>query len=302
MRQIGTLSSREQAQTFADYLLTQGITSRLDTSEQGTVIWIREEDHLEQARRELAEFRNNTTDPRYAAAIERARALRRQSERKEQRYRRNMIDMRRRWSGGGTPAQRPLTILLIMSSVAVTLLSQWGSWTSPITRELSMERVFVVAPHIYVEQGLKAVREGQVWRLFTPVLLHGSIMHLLFNMLLLYDLGGMVESRRGPVVFALLVAAIALVSNLGQYFWEGANFLGMSGVDYGLFGYAWMKSRFEPQSGMYIHPNTVFMLLVWFVICFVPSMRIANGAHAAGLALGVTIGYAPVAWRKLLGG
>jgi GlpG protein len=301
MRQIGTLPDLEQARTFADYLLTRGITTKLDHSDGEVAIWIREEDHLDEARDELSQFRQCATDPRYLEATRQARELRRQQEQKEHQFRRNMIDMRRRWSRIGGAGQRPLTVLLIAASVLFTLLSGWGRLSNPITAELCIERLHVdELGNVYVEKNLRAVRQGQFWRLFTPVLLHASLVHLGFNMLLLYDLGGMVESRRGSLRFLLLVLAAALVSNLGQYYWRGPNFLGMSGVDYALFGYIWMKSRFDPQAGLYIHPNTVFMLLLWFAICFLPVMRIANGAHAAGLAVGVVTGYAPVAWRRLL--
>ena len=45
-----------------------------------------------------------------------------------------------------------------------------------------------------------------------------------------------------------LVLVIAALSNLGQYFVSGPNFCGISGVVYGLFGYIWMKGRFDPAS------------------------------------------------------
>jgi GlpG protein len=76
----------------------------------------------------------------------------------------------------------------------------------------------------------------------------------------------------------------------------------MSGVLYGLFGYAWMKSRFEPQLGVTLTPGTVVFLLGWFVLCLTPAIpNIANAAHAAGLVLGILVGAAPAAWRSLRG-
>ncbi len=39
----------------------------------------------------------------------------------------------------------------------------------------------------------------------------------------------------------------------------------MSGVLYGLFGYVWMKSRYEPSSGFYVTPNTVMWMVGWFL-------------------------------------
>jgi GlpG protein len=79
----------------------------------------------------------------------------------------------------------------------------------------------------------------------------------------------------------------------------------MSGVVYGLFGYIWMKSRFEPLANMSISPNTVTIMLVWLVACWVgvieklAGINVANWAHGAGLVAGMVIGFAPTAWRKL---
>ena len=127
----------------------------------------------------------------------------------------------------------------------------------------------------------------------------------LFNMYMLFHLGAAVETQRGWWRFALLILVIAVVSNLGEYFLgyqlnltdsralsAGMNpyFGGMSGVVYGIFGYIWMKSRHDPQSGFHLDQMTVVILLGWFVACFFMT-GIANGAHGFGLAVGMIIGY-----------
>ena len=40
----------------------------------------------------------------------------------------------------------------------------------------------------------------------------------------------------------------------------------MSGVVFGLFGYIWMKSRFEASSGYFMHPQTVVLMLLWLYL------------------------------------
>ncbi len=97
----------------------------------------------------------------------------------------------------------------------------------------------------------------------TPIFLHFGLIHLLFNMVFLYQLGGMIEARRGPWRYLLLGLVCAVLSNIAQYGlstigWEDGRFVvqmpglfgGMSGVLYGLFGYIWMKSRYEPALGL----------------------------------------------------
>jgi len=306
MRQAGSIHDQDQAQRFVDYLLTQGITAKLDQAKDGWAIWVRDEDQLAQAVKELEGFVADPHAARYRQARSSAESLRKQQHAEDTQRRRNLIEMRERWnvSAGGP---RPLTIALILASILVGIATNlgekqdsevlWYLWFSPPT----------INPFA---SPLRWIDAGQVWRLVTPILIHFGPWHLAFNMLMLYSLGSIVEVRRGTLRFGILVLVLAIVSNYGQYFFPyqlhwgtgSTRFGGMSGVLYGLFGYAWMKSRFEPQLRMFVHPNTVVMLLVWLVLCWTGALgNVANWAHATGLAAGVVIGYAPTAWRKLTG-
>jgi GlpG protein len=156
---------------------------------------------------------------------------------------------------------------------------------------------------------LEAVGRGEVWRLVTPIFLHMGPWHLLVNMALFYRLGGMIEGRRGSLRFGLLVLLAAVLSNFSQFYIPSladplrayAGFGGMSGVVYALFGYVWMKSRYEPSAELYVHPNTVVLMMLWLVVCSLGFIDgIANWAHGIGLAVGLAIGIAPYAWRRSL--
>ena len=132
----------------------------------------------------------------------------------------------------------------------------------------------------------------RVWRLITPIFIHFDPLHILFNMMWLFDLGSMIEGRQSSWRLAILVVAIAAGSNLGQFWLSGPVFGGMSGVVYGLLGYIWMRGKFDPGSGLYLHPSTVMMMIVWFLACFTPLIpHAANGAHAVGLIMGLAWGY-----------
>ena len=128
-------------------------------------------------------------------------------------------------------------------------------------------------------------------------------------MLWLFDLGGMIENRKGTWFLALFVLLTGIASNLGQYaapeafghlLGYGPNFGGMSGVVYAFFGYSWMKGRFDPGDGVGVPPSTVVIMVGWFVLCFTPVLpNIANASHAIGLGTGVVWGYlSAVKWRR----
>jgi GlpG protein len=313
MRQLGILPDASQAQTLADHLLTLHIQTRVDQQPEGWTVWVCDEDHLPQARQELATFQANPTDSRYTSATKTAQSLRRQEERAEEEYQRRQAAFRQRMNASAGDGGQRVTVLLIGISCLVGLLTYFGSKDGPYSEFLL--QYLSITPVIFPGESLSQVLlQGQVWRLITPIFLHFGPMHLLFNMWMLRDLGGMIEQKRGPHRFVFLVLLLAVTSNLGQYFLGhmsvdengililrlSGQFGGMSGVLYGLFGYAWMKGRLEPKLGLGLHPNTVVVMMLWFFLCMTGEVGpIANAAHAVGLIVGILVGIAPSVWRYI---
>lgn len=118
-------------------------------------------------------------------------------------------------------------------------------------------------------------------------------MHLLFNMLMFRELGGLIERRYGSLRYASLVLVLAVASGLTQYAVVSPYFLGMSGVLFGLFGYAWVQGRLNPIGfGFVLSSQTVLILMGWFILCFTGLMGpIANWAHTGGLVFGAAISW-----------
>lgn len=303
MRQIGTLASEASAQALEDYLLTLDITCRVLPGGDGWEIWVHDESHLEKAKEELDAFQLDPEHTRYRDASRAAKDLRTQAQREESKHKKNQIDIRKRWDRA-TSGFEPLSSALIAISVLVALLTQLGNKPEPVGILLSVNSYRIQGDRIaYPKENLPDIRSGQVWRLVTPIFIHFGLIHLLFNMFWLYDLGRMIEARQGTVRLLLLVLAAAVLSNLGQYTMSGPSFGGMSGVVYALLGYAWMKSRYEPEAGLYVHPNTVLIMVGWFFLCMTGRMGpIANTAHGVGLGVGIAMGAGRYLWRKFTAG
>ena len=81
-----------------------------------------------------------------------------------------------------------------------------------------------------------AIAQGEWWRLLTSTLLHGSILHLLFNMYALYRLGPQLERSLGHVRFAALYILSALGGSVASYWFSDLRTVsvGASGAIFGL--------------------------------------------------------------------
>lgn len=176
----------------------------------------------------------------------------------------------------------PVNVTLIVLSVLVTV---WTNFGEDEARVLPWLISLVPAE---LPERLAEVRHGEVWRLLTPVFLHGSVAHLGFNMLGMATLGGVLERYIGSRAYLFGTLLIALGSNLGEYFVSGHGYFGgMSGVVYGLFGYVWLRAWVDRTFELSVPRQGIVLSLAWFALCFTGVFGpIANAAHTFGLVLG----------------
>lgn len=291
MRKIGHLPNGSQARTFGDYLFLQNINNRVEEEDDGTwALWVLDDDHLTEAGQLLSEFLRDPGNPRFVSAPLKAKFERARQAKDEILSRNKQIDLRTHWHLRQMSMGR-LTVFLIVISVGVALLSRLGSDQS-ILQPLFISKFQFVGPYVQYRSDLPEVMHGQVWRLITPIFIHFGFIHLLFNMLWLKDLGTMIERHQSSWTLGALVVGIAVISNLAQYFVSGPMFGGMSGVVYGLLGYVWIRGKYDPGSGLFLHKTIVIWMMVWFGLCLTGLIgHVANTAHGAGLAAGIAWGF-----------
>lgn len=308
MRQLAAFPESGDAHTLADYLRSLEIETRIDQSASGWVVWVRDEDDVPRARQELAEFLKEPTHERYHQAASAARQRRNRKQEAEEHARRRAQE---RLEARRLAPNRQVTVMFIALSVVVSVAFWTPKNEEDIRRDFFVTVVIRDGDKIYWREGLPEIRSGEVWRLVTPILVHFSAWHLLFNMIWLWDLGGQIERRYGAWRILLLIVSIAAISNLAQYFLSrpaldgfalvrgqpNPNFCGMSGVVFGLFGYIWLKTHHEPNCGLILMPTTVFLMIAWLIVCMTGLVGpIANTAHLTGLVTGSLAG-AISAWR-----
>jgi GlpG protein len=296
---IGHLPGSNEAQIFGDFLVVQGIDNQVEADSEGTwAVWVHSEDDLARATQLLGEFLTNPADLKYRRESAGAAKIRAKQEQSNRRYQRKILDGSILWRSTATYRHGVLTVGMIVFCGAIFFLMnvsadhRWMSWlqVSENPSPASWHARWLA---------LTELRQGQLWRLVTPVFLHFGFLHLFFNMLWLLDLGSMIEARLGTTRWLLLFAGLAVFSNLAQYFVSGPSFGGMSGVVYGLLGYIWIRGKFDVTSGLFLQPGTVTMMIIWFFLCLLGLMGpVANTAHAAGLGLGMAWGFATARMRS----
>jgi len=129
-----------------------------------------------------------------------------------------------------------------------------------------------------------AVANGDWWRLITATFLHGSLLHLGFNMLALWILGTQIENYLGSKNFLLLYFVSAIGGSLASfYFSPPATFsIGASGAIFGLMG-AFIVIGKKLRADV---SQIMVLLLINVVLGFTVS-GIDWRAHLGGLVAGV---------------
>lgn len=176
-------------------------------------------------------------------------------------------------------------------------LVRWGQQFSnkePLTGALFQ-------PELFFEK----IKEGELWRLVSPIILHGDILHLFFNMIWLLILGSQIESRVGGLRYLLFIVIVAIVSNTLQYLVSGPAFIGFSGVICGFAFFIRARQKSTPWEAYNMTSSTFYFILFFISILALLStitfvlnvfqlgtipIGIANTAHFAGAMTGYFLG------------
>ena len=129
------------------------------------------------------------------------------------------------------------------------------------------------------------VSQGELWRVVTSGFLHGSLIHLLFNMLILFQLGTAVEARLGRGRFLGLYFLSLVGGSIGALLLQAPAIgsLGASGAVFGLMGAVVVLSK---RGRSPVESSVAGLLVINLVITFLlPGISI--GGHLGGLVAGV---------------
>jgi rhomboid protease GluP len=141
----------------------------------------------------------------------------------------------------------------------------------------------------YLVKDNQSIIQGQFWRLITPILLHGSILHMGFNMYALYMIGPVLENKYGDLPFIGLYLIGGLWGNTLSFLLSPNPSLGASTAIFGLIAaqgvYVYKNRRLLGSSARPILTNIAMVIIINLLIGLSPG--IDNWGHLGGLLGGL---------------
>lgn len=265
---------------FCDYLNSVGIKAQVRTEQVGYTI-LCDANLWQQAKAICDEFIQNPHHPKYQQAA---------------------------WQSNNTKqveshaGSKEFTFVnqFLKHAGAVTLTVFITCWLAYIASVLGWWRETYSALRFYSQLSFDAFF-AEPHRLIGPALFHFSLLHIAFNTMWWWQLGGSVERLLGKATLVTLFLLSALISNLGQFLVSGPNFGGLSGVVYALVGFVWWYGWLNPKQQLMLPKSLVGFMLFWLLLGFTDllPMEMANTAHLLGLITGCAMAWYLVNHNKV---
>ena len=272
LRPLVKVTQHNIALLFCNYLKILSIQAQVVAEDAGFVIYCQDDKH-DIAQQEFEQF---IADP-YQAKYQQAA-----------------------WKSGDVTDVNPHAPALLssfksqfLSHAGVVTLSVFAlCWLVFIASNLGWANTIFHHVQFYSTLSLDAVLQ-EPHRLLGPAFFHFSWLHIVFNTMWWWQLGGSIEHTTGKFSLVTLLVVSALLSNIGQFMVDGPNFGGLSGVVYALVGYVWWMGWLMPEKGLSLSKPIIGFMLFWLLLGYTSLMpiNVANTAHLLGLLSGCLLAY-----------
>lgn len=278
---------------FISYLRQQGV--RLRVSEEGVnqVVWVGSEYDSARVQQAYSDYKAGNLSLQEQAAAPSAPDL--------QIARRIKVNL----------ARFPLTMLLILVNVALYPVGMGptdGDYDGELFHLMTLLDFELAGDRVYFQYLGATLAAGEVWRLLTPMFLHFGLIHIVFNLLWIWEIGRRIELLNGTLMLLMVTVLSSLAANLTQYVISGPGFFGgMSGVVFGYLGHCLVWDRLMPQRKCGLPPGIYIFMLIFLAVGFTGAIdllgmgSLANGAHLGGLIGGLVTGATVGLWQRSKG-
>ncbi|WP_425640889.1 rhomboid family intramembrane serine protease [Marinomonas gallaica] len=198
----------------------------------------------------------------------------------------------------------PMTLALLILTSVVGLVTGLGDYLDTL-EWFTISSFDIIGNRIQFDPLSEVLAKGEYWRLITPALIHFGAAHLIFNALWVWEVGRKIERLMGSFVWLIFAVFVMIASNVGQYLINGYPlFGGLSGLVYGLVGFAWVMPVLIHGWPVIISKPLMAFFIVWLLIGYTDVLSVfglgsvANEAHLLGLVSGLAFaGFYSVIWK-----
>ncbi|MCR5507756.1 MAG: rhomboid family intramembrane serine protease [Lachnospiraceae bacterium] len=173
----------------------------------------------------------------------------------------------------------PVTMLILLTNAVIFVLSETVmKWLIPVGL-----------------MDYDLVSQGQIYRLVSAAFLHDGIEHIIGNMLLLFAMGGMVETAAGSFKYAAIYLISAIAGNACSFYFESATglryaSLGASGAVYGILG-ALIVMAVRKVRGIRVVRSRIPLAVIYCIYTSFAMPNIDYAAHIGGMLAGMLLSY-----------
>jgi rhomboid protease GluP len=180
-------------------------------------------------------------------------------------------------------AQKPIVTYVLIGVTVFVYLFQMASQ-------------FLTGYDLPANIGMKSnslILQGEIWRLFTPMLLHGGLLHIFFNMYALFIIGREIELFYGRWRYLTLYIVSGFAGNVFSFLFTSAPSLGASTAIFGIIGaqalFIYQNRKFFKNSRSMLINSLLVIGVNLFVI---GSLQfVDNFGHLGGLLGGAAFAF-----------
>jgi rhomboid protease GluP len=192
------------------------------------------------------------------------------------------------------PSETPVTYLLMITNFVMFLFSLILS----MKFTGGFQGLGDISGHVLLRLGARETHYifyGDLWRLVMPIFLHGNLIHIGFNTLVLLDIGPQMEEMYGSPRYLFLYLLTGIFADVVSTVWS-ILFRGGYGISIGasgsLMGLIGLMLAVTTRRGGAMMQMMRSQLLKWVMYIFVLGLFLNadNAAHAGGLASGFLLG------------
>ena len=184
------------------------------------------------------------------------------------------------------------TIAFCWSSFGQDLNQLSKLFMSNVHYERSVIDNQIVEKAVY-KQSMEEIKSGQIWRLFTNIFIHKNLIHFIINILLMVQLGRIIEKTSGfSYVLTLSLVSVPICSYLQFSMAKSPLFGGLNALVLTFYGFIILRSLYDTRYFARIQQGSLFFMLGWLISGFLNIFHI-NMSYGAlcGLILGAAWGF-----------